>query len=225
MRPALILLTAVLLFSGCASTQLNKHPNSSTWKSLFKEDFSDAIAPTGEVWTFENGVLTASKDENLYSKQQYNDFIIDLEFKTAEGTNSGVIVHVSDTKNWIPNSVEVQIADDFADQWSKAPKNWQSGAVFGHQAATKSNVKKPGEWNRYTVTCKGKMIWVVLNGELVNEFDMSKFTSAKTNPDGSEIPGWLSNPLASLPLRGHIGLQGKHAGAPIYFRNIRIKEL
>ncbi len=225
MRTAIILLTAVLFFTGCATTQVNKHPNSSTWKSLFKEDFSDAIAPEGEVWTFENSVLTASKDENLYSKQQYNDFIIDLEFKTAEGTNSGVIVHVSDLKNWIPNSVEIQIADDFAEQWSKSPKNWQAGAVFGHQPATKSNVKRPGEWNRYTVTCKGKMIWVVLNGELVNEFDMSKYTSATTNPDGTKIPAWLSKPLASLPLKGHIGLQGKHAGAPIYFRNIRIKEL
>ncbi len=47
----------------------------------------------------------------------------------------------------------------------------------------------------------------------------------KKNPDGSDIPEWLSKPAASLPLEGHIGLQGKHAGAPIYFRNIKIKEL
>lgn len=26
-------------------------------------------------------------------------------------------------------------------------------------------------------------------------------------------------------LKGYIGFQGKHAGTPIYFRNIRIKEL
>ncbi len=54
---------------------------------------------------------------------------------------------------------------------------------------------------------------------------MNLYTSGKTNPDGSEIPAWLSNPLATLPLHGYIGFQGKHAGAPIYFRNIRIKEL
>ena len=47
----------------------------------------------------------------------------------------------------------------------------------------------------------------------------------KKNPDGSDIPGWLSKPAASLPLQGHIGFQGKHAGAPIYFRNIKVKEL
>jgi hypothetical protein len=55
--------------------------------------------------------------------------------------------------------------------------------------------------------------------------DMSLWTSAKTNPDGSEIPSWLSTPFAELPTQGRIGFQGKHAGAPIWFRNIRIREL
>jgi hypothetical protein len=31
--------------------------------------------------------------------------------------------------------------------------------------------------------------------------------------------------MAELPTRGHIGLQGKHAGAPIYFRNMKVKPL
>ncbi len=225
MRTNLFALTACLFFAFSATGQVNIHPNSDGWKFLFKEDLSDAIAPEGEIWTVENGVLTASKDENIWSKDEYNDFVLDLEFKTADGTNSGVVVHASDINNWIPNSVEIQIADDFSKQWSEAPKSWQCGAVFGHKAATKSNVKKPGEWNRYTVTCKGKKIWIVLNGEQVNEFDMSKYTSATINPDGTKIPEWLSNPLSSLPLKGHIGLQGKHAGAPIYFRNIKVKAL
>jgi hypothetical protein len=54
--------------------------------------------------------------------------------------------------------------------------------------------------------------------------DMSQWTSAKKNPDGSKIPSWLSRPVAELAPKGYIGLQGKHAGAPIFFRNIRIKE-
>ena len=66
---------------------------------------------------------------------------------------------------------------------------------------------------------------MVLNGELVNELDMAAYTSAETNPDGSEIPAWLSTPLAELPTVGRIGFQGKHAGAPIWFRNMKIKVL
>ena len=45
------------------------------------------------------------------------------------------------------------------------------------------------------------------------------------NPDGSKIPSWLSRPLAEMATKGHVGLQGKHAGAPIYFRNVKIKAL
>src|SRR4030066_347589 len=103
-----------------------------------------------------------------------------------------------DTKDWIPNSVEIQIADDFAEQWAKSPATWHCGAVFGHLAPTKSAVKKPGEWNHYTITCAGKRITVVLNGETVTDMDMSLWTSAKTNPDGSEIPAWLSPPKAGV---------------------------
>ncbi|HUT10759.1 MAG TPA: DUF1080 domain-containing protein [Thermoguttaceae bacterium] len=200
------------------------HPDSSDWKPLFAADLADADKPEG-VWTVADGVLTASQDQAIWSNRDYDDFVLDIEFKTAPGTNSGVVVYCSDTKNWIPNSVEIQIADDFAEQWAKAPKTWHCGAVFGHLAATKSMVKKPGEWNRFTITCVGKQIDVVLNGEHVISMDMSRWTSAKVNPDGSEIPPWLSKPLAELPTRGRIGLQGKHAGAPIWFRNVKIKEL
>lgn len=204
------------------------HPNSSGagWRPLFATDLSDAGYPKG-VWSFDDGgVLTATADKAIWTAIPYDDFVLDLLFKTADGTNSGVVVHASDTTNWIPNSVEIQIADDYAKKWADSPTNWQCGAFFGHQAALKQQVvKKPDEWNRYTITCQGKMIYVVLNNQLVNTIDLSKFTSAKTNPDGSEVPSWLNKAPADLPLRGYIGLQGKHAGAPIYFRNLKIKAL
>ena len=155
----------------------------------------------------------------------YQNFQLELEFKTAAGTNSGVIIYCSDINNWIPNSVEVQIADDFAEQWAKSPRTWQCGAIFGRLAPSKSAVKKPGEWNTYKITAKDRVITVVLNGEQVSQMDMRKWTDVKKNPDGSEIPEWLSKPAAELPGFGHIGLQGKHAGAPIYFRNMKIREL
>jgi hypothetical protein len=207
-----------------SSLPLTEHPNSNKWNPLFNKDLSNTIYPEG-IWTVEKGVLTASEDQAIWTSKVYDNFILDLEFKTAEGTNSGVIVYCTDMNNWIPNSVEVQIADDFASQWANSPKSWQCGAVFGHLAPTKSAVKKPGEWNRFTITCKDSHIHVLLNGEAVAAMDMSLWTSAKKNPDGTEIPEWLSRPVAELPTFGHIGLQGKHAGAPIYFRNLRIMEI
>jgi len=199
-------------------------PDTSGWENLFAADLSNAAKPEG-VWTVSDGVLTASEDKAIWTTRDYDNFILDLEFKTAPGTNSGVVVYCTDTKNWIPNSVEIQIADDYAEKWAKAPKSWHCGAIFGHLAPSKSVVKKPGEWNRFTIRCVDRRIDVVLNGERVASMDMSLWTSAKTNPDGSEIPPWLNKPLSKHPTKGKIGLQGKHAGAPIWFRNIKIKEL
>jgi len=200
------------------------HPDVSGWPDLFAADLSNAQFPAG-VWTVADGVLTASEDQAIWTVRDYENYIVDLEFRTAPGTNSGVIVYCSDIENWIPNSVEIQIADDFAEEWAKEPATWHCGAIFGHMAPTKSAVRKPGEWNRYTITCRGQKITVVLNGEKVTEMDMSLWTSAKTNPDGSEIPAWLSRPFAELATKGRIGFQGKHAGAPIFFRNIKIREM
>ena len=198
------------------------HPDTSGWQNLFADDLSNAIKPKG-VWSVENGELTASKDEAIWTKDDYENFVLDLEFKTADGTNSGVIVYCSNILDWIPNAVEIQIADDFNKKWAESPKSWQCGAIFGHLPASKSMVKKPGEWNRFTIRCVGQKIDVALNGEHVTSMDMSQWTSEKTNPDGTEIPAWLSKPKSSLPTKGKIGLQGKHAGAPIWFRNLKVK--
>ena len=212
----------VLLFSS-AIAQTEKMP--AGWEPLFKKDLSNADYPKG-VWSVsKDGVLTATEDQCIWTKKVYDNFILDVDFKTADGTNSGVIVYCSDTKNWIPNSVEIQIADDFSEEWSKADPTWQCAAIFGHLAPVESRVKKPGEWNTMRIACKGPLIHVVLNGSLVTQMDMRLWKSAKKNPDGSDIPAWLSTPLAELPTKGKIGLQGKHAGAPIWFRNLRIKEL
>lgn len=223
--PAALLFGLLIQAALAGGLPAQGHPDSSSWKPLFKLDLSNAVFPKG-VWTVIDGnVFTASEDQAIWSDRDYEHFMVDLEFKTADGSNSGVIVYASDTANWIPNSVEIQIADDFAKQWASAPKSWQCAAFFGHQAPKKSVVKKPGEWNRMTVECDGPKLVVVLNGERVNELDMTRYTDAKKNPDGSEIPSWLSKPLSTLPTKGRIGFQGKHAGAPIFFRNIKVQEL
>jgi len=224
-RLVCLLLTASVF--SCVSKPdypLASHPDSSGWDDLFLPDLSNANFPDS-VWSFADGEFTATEDQFLWTKKEYDNFVLDLEFKNAEGTNSGVVVYCSNTEDWIPNSVEIQIADDFHEKWANSPKSWQCGAMFGRQAATKSAVKKPGEWNRFTVTCIDSMIYVLLNGEQVNSIDLAKFTDAKINPDGTEAPSWLSTAPATLPTKGVIGFQGKHAGAPVYFRNIKIEEI
>lgn len=66
------------------------------------------------------GVLAAVEDESIWTKTEYENFELDLDFKTDVGTNSGVVVYCTDTKDWIPNSVEIQIADDHCENGETA---------------------------------------------------------------------------------------------------------
>ena len=195
------------------------------WQPLFAADLSNADYPAG-IWTVEDGVMCATEDREIWTKTEYENFELDLEFKTDVGTNSGVIVYCTNKRNWIPNSVEIQIADDHGDKWGTSPTHMQCAAIFGHLPANKQKVvKKPGEWNRMLISCKGKIITIKLNGKKVTEMDMNLWTSGKVNPDGSEIPSWLPTPFSELPTKGFIGLQGKHGDALIWFRNVKVKEL
>ena len=102
MKPFLI--TILLALSVSSFAQKN-------WESLFNNDLSNAMDKQG-VWHYDGDVLTASKDACIFTEIEYENFVIDLEFKNEKGTNSGVIVYCTNRKDWIPNSVEIQISDD-----------------------------------------------------------------------------------------------------------------
>lgn len=216
----------ILLAILCCSTIFGI--NASTegkWKPLFGKNLEEAQYDP-KIWSLKDGVLSAVEDESIWTKQEYENFELDLEFKTDIETNSGVVIYCTDTRNWIPNSVEIQIADDYCEKWGNADPTWKCGAVFGHLAAKKDRVvKRPGEWNRMRIRCINQNITIELNGEMITEMDMAKWTSGTINPDGSKIPEWLPKPFSELPTKGYIGLQGKHGKSLIWFRNVEIRTL
>lgn len=218
-------LLLLLAFSSFASAENVGSPaKDPAWRDLFAADLSNARFPDG-VWTFKGGELTASKDQIIWTQGDYSDFQLDFEFKTGPDANSGVLVYATDTSRWVKNSVEIQLLDDAGPKWAKVDPKWKCGAIFGCLAPSKNMAKPAGEWNRCTITCRGRRIEVVLNGEKVTSMDMSQWTSPTHNPDGSSKPPWLSTPFNTHPTRGKIGFQGKHGGSPVWFRNIKIRDL
>ena len=192
-------------------------------QNLFTANLSNAEY-NKDVWSVDkNGVLSASEDDAIWTTREYENFELTLDFKNDNCTNSGVFIYCSDKKDWVPNTVEIQIADDHCAKWTGYAR---CASIYGHLAPSKTGlVKKPGEWNKMKITAKGQRIIVELNGQKVTDMDMSLWTSGKINPDGSEIPSWLPKPFAELPTKGYIGFQGKHGEATIWFRNIKVKEL
>jgi hypothetical protein len=219
------LLNCWLVAQAGEPSPLKSHPNSKSWPDLFAPDLTDAIFPPG-VWTWSQGELTPKdKDEVIWSKKDYENFVLDLEFNLEPAANSGVLVYCSDVQNWIPNTLEIQLLDDPASKWTNVPPNWRCGAIFGHSTPRKSAVKKPGQWNRLTIRCQGPHVAVLLNGQLVTDVDMREWKSGKKAPDGADIVDFEPRPLAEMATKGRIGLQGAHGGIPTHFRNIKIKPL
>jgi len=195
-----------------------------SWQALFNTDLSNALDQQ-DVWYYDGEILTASQDACIFTKSEFENFEIDLEFKNERGTNSGVIVYCTDRENWIPNSVEIQISDDSYFKEKEWAPQWMCGGIFGHLPPREELVKEPGKWNHMNIRCEGQFIVVKLNGKVSAEMDMSKWTDGSKNPDGTEIPSWLPTPFAELRTKGYIGLQGKHGEANIYFRNLKIAKL
>jgi hypothetical protein len=215
----IVSLSLLLLFVSLACST-----NSRDGNLLFGEDFTLADFEEGS-WFIKEDLLVALEDKVVWAPGTYENFQLEFEFMNEDGTNSGIIVYCTDRENWIPNSVEIQIADDYG-KWESERKDYQCGAIFGHLPANEQKVVlPPGEWNKMKVTCKGQLIELELNGKKVTTMDMSEWTSGTTNPDGSEIPSWLPTPFAQLPTSGSIGFQGKHGDSSITFRNVRIRDL
>ena len=222
---SLVCLPFALTTRAAEPPALTAHPDTRGWPDLFAPNLGNAIFAPG-VWAWHKGVLAPKdKDEAIWTKAEYQNFILDLEFNLAPAANSGVLVYSTDITNWVPNTVEIQLLDDAASKWANIPANWKCGGIFAHSVPLASAVKKPGEWNHMTIRCLGPRISVLLNGKLVTDANMKDWKSGKKNPDGSDIVDFEPRPLAEMATHGHIGLQGAHGGIPTRFRRIKIQVL
>lgn len=211
------LAVAALLCVSSASVFASAPPDTTGWKDLFAADLSDAVAPA--KWSFTNGELVAGDHETLWTKESYGDFILDLEFKVAKESNSGVFLHSSDIKN-VLGALEIQVHEN-----ADGSKYGMVGAIYDAMPPTKAMSKPVGEWNHYTITCKDSLVSVVFNGEEVIHADLNNWPEKGKNPDGT--PNKFPKALKDFARKGPIGLQGLHgkAQAPVWYRNLKIKAL
>lgn len=187
------------------------------WHSLMAGDLSNCIFAPGS-WAMEDGVLAAKGPDDIWTKERYGDFVLDLEFKLDKETNSGVFLRTGDVKEWLHTAIEVQVLDSYG---KEAVTREDCGAIFDCLAPSMNAVKPPGQWNHYTITCKGSKITVVLNGHRVIDMDLNRWTQAHKNPDGT--PNKFKTAYKDMPRVGFIGLQ--YHGHPVWYRNLKIRSL
>ena len=172
----------------------------------------------GWVITDEGELHRAAQAGFIWSKRRYCDFVLDLEFRVAKGTNSGVFFRTHSRRNWLHTGIEIQVLDSAG---KEKPGKHDSGCIYDVQAPTKNTMRPAGEWNRYVIKADENIVTIVLNGEKVNEMDMNRWTEPHQNPDGSRNK--FNYAYRDMIREGYLSLQDH--GNPVWFRNIRVKIL
>lgn len=211
---------------GMASQAAEAHPTvdlKKGWKSLFNgKDLTGWELTRPGSWSAEAGVLARKGGADLWTVDEFGDFILDLEFKVAEGTNSGVCLRVKRDPEiqpwWRDGALEVQLVDSCA---AVKPSMHDCGSLYDLVAPAKNAMRESGQWNRLTITAAGSRIAIVMNGEKIVDADLDTWTEAHKNPDGT--PNKYAKPMKDAPRKGHLFLQ-EH-GNSVWFRNLYIKPL
>lgn len=183
---------------------------------LLAADLSNCTFKEG-AWTYEDGVLARKGGGDIYTKEQYGDFILDLEFKVDPKSNSGVFIRTADVKDPVQTSIEIQVFDSFGAE----PSKHGCGAIYDCLAPEKNTVKKAGEWNHLTVMAFGPRITVTLNDERIINMNLDEWTEAGKNPDGSNNK--FRTAYKDMARTGAIGFQDH--GNSVWYRNIKIRKV
>jgi HEAT repeat protein len=152
---------------------------------------------------------------NLFTKDEYSDFIFRFEFQLTPGANNGLGIRAPLEGDAAYEGMELQILDNDAPIYKDLHIYQYHGSIYGTLPAKRGFLKPTGDWNYEEVVVKGPKIKVILNGTEILDADI---TAARKNgaADGKPHPGLLR-------ASGHIGFLGH--GSPLRFRNIRIKDL
>jgi hypothetical protein len=187
------------------------------------------IAPDGSMVCR----MEKSKDKNgnerirgmgyIWTKEEFADFELTLEYKLSEGANSGIFYR-TDKNDPVQGGFEIQLMDNegFQKKAKKVlPARKLNGSFYDGFAPKADHSKPVGKWNKCKLTCKGPYISFKLNGKTAFSIDLNEWKEPGKNPDGSENK--FKTALKDLPRKGRIGFQNH--GQVVWFKNISIKEI
>lgn len=188
--------------------------------AAFRE-FRRPAFPTTK-WTCDGGILRSVKGQkvDLITRDEYEDFDLELDWKVTFGANSGIMYGVSEAgaeTYW--SGPEMQINDDPNHPDGLQPKT-SAGALYDLIAPNRAKQLRPtGEYNHVRIISRAGHIEHWLNGAKVVEYDWDSPAVRAL----IQQTKFATAPLFMKSRKGHIALQSE--GDEVWFRNIRIRRL
>jgi HEAT repeat protein len=170
-------------------------------------------------YVMENGQIVVRPENgghgNLYTKEEYSDFIYRFEFQLTPGANNGIGIRAPLEGDAAYVGMEIQVLDNEAPIYRNLHPYQYHGSVYGVIPSKRGYLKPLGEWNSEEIMVKGNQIRVTLNGTVILDGDITE-ASKNGTADGKDHPGLKRT-------GGHIGFLGH--GDVVRFRKVRIKTL
>jgi hypothetical protein len=156
---------------------------------------------------------TVKDGGNLYTKKEYANFILRLEFKLTENANNGIGIRAPLAGHASYMGMEIQILDDYGSEYKTLRPAQYCCSLYDVFAAETGYLKPVGLWNSEEIMADGNHVRVVLNDHVVTDAHLETVTDAAVL---KKHPGLKNH-------TGHIGFLGHDAA--VEFRNLRIREL
>jgi hypothetical protein len=185
------------------------------WRSYRQEDVHPG-------WRVENGELAlvpGGEQRDLITRERFDDFELELEWRISPRGNTGIIYRVSeDHRQTWHTGPEMQILDNSVLAPGADPVH-MAGANYALHAPSIDATRPLGEWNRVRLVARGPWIEQWMNGERVVAFEQwsDDWKVRVSRTKFREMPAYGRN------RGGHIALQDH--GDRVWFRDIRIRRL
>ncbi|WP_223170214.1 3-keto-disaccharide hydrolase [Maribacter aquimaris] len=144
-------------------------------KSIFNgKDLKQWNTPEGNIWwSVDAGVLWAKSDLEkqgsiLWTKKNYKDFVVQMDFKFGEGTiDSGIFMRGDDEKN-----AQIQIGESGSLKRDMTASPYVPKSGYPVEAHGIQELLKLDDWNTIKAMARGNTYKVWLNGKEVMNYTL-----------------------------------------------------
>ena len=158
----------------------------------------------------------------VYGEKKFKNFELSIDWKASKMANSGIFYNVRE----VPGqpiyyaAPEIQVLDNVDATDNKLPTHL-AGSLYDMIAADPKTVHPAGQWNTIVIRVKDGKVTHTQNGVKVVEYTLwtPEWDAAVAKSKFKTFPGWTEG----ISKEGFIGLQDH--GYPVWFRNIKIREL